>query len=119
MIKFADVIVDLQAGDTGKGKVAHALLESDVKYTHVIRYNGGGSLAIAKSLCELIAGKNIAGKVFQKMKLNDKLSSEYVVDNFNLLENISENSLNLSKVVVLTTKGSASASEAVIATSKS
>jgi adenylosuccinate synthase len=43
MIKFADAIVDLQAGDTGKGKVAHALLESDTKYTHVIRYNGGGN----------------------------------------------------------------------------
>jgi adenylosuccinate synthase len=25
MIKYADVIVDLQAGDTGKGKVAHSL----------------------------------------------------------------------------------------------
>jgi adenylosuccinate synthase len=43
MIKFADVIVDLQAGDTGKGKVAHSLLESETKYTHVIRYNGGGN----------------------------------------------------------------------------
>ena len=43
MIKFADVIVDLQAGDTGKGKVAHSLLESGVEYTHVIRYNGGGN----------------------------------------------------------------------------
>lgn len=43
MIKFADVIVDLQAGDTGKGKVAHSLLEGDIKYTHVIRYNGGGN----------------------------------------------------------------------------
>lgn len=43
MIKFADIIVDLQAGDTGKGKVAHSLLESETKYTHVIRYNGGGN----------------------------------------------------------------------------
>jgi adenylosuccinate synthase len=42
MIKFADVIVDLQAGDTGKGKVAHSLCKSG-KYTHVIRYNGGGN----------------------------------------------------------------------------
>ena len=24
MIKYTDIIVDLQAGDTGKGKVAHA-----------------------------------------------------------------------------------------------
>jgi adenylosuccinate synthase len=42
MIKFADVIVDLQAGDTGKGKVAHALSRSK-EYTHVVRYNGGGN----------------------------------------------------------------------------
>jgi adenylosuccinate synthase len=42
MINYADVIVDLQAGDTGKGKVAHALLENS-SYTHVIRYNGGGN----------------------------------------------------------------------------
>lgn len=43
MIKNADVIVDLQAGDTGKGKVAHELARSKGEYTHVIRYNGGGN----------------------------------------------------------------------------
>jgi adenylosuccinate synthase len=42
MIKFADIIVDLQAGDTGKGKVAHHLANSG-EYTHIIRYNGGGN----------------------------------------------------------------------------
>ena len=37
---IADVVVDLQYGDCGKGKVTHALCrEGD--YTHVIRYNGG------------------------------------------------------------------------------
>ena len=43
MIQYADVIVDLQAGDTGKGKVAHALAKKLNEYTHVIRYNGGGN----------------------------------------------------------------------------
>lgn len=43
MIDYADVIVDLQAGDTGKGKVAHALAKKTNEYTHVIRYNGGGN----------------------------------------------------------------------------
>jgi len=43
MIQYADVIVDLQAGDTGKGKVAHALSKTPNEYTHVIRYNGGGN----------------------------------------------------------------------------
>jgi len=43
MISYADVIVDLQAGDTGKGKVAHALAKEPKRYTHVVRYNGGGN----------------------------------------------------------------------------
>lgn len=43
MINYADVIVDLQAGDTGKGKVAHHLIGQKNEYTHVIRYNGGGN----------------------------------------------------------------------------
>jgi adenylosuccinate synthase len=37
-----DIIVDLQYGDSGKGKVAHFLCKKN-KYTHVIRYNGGGN----------------------------------------------------------------------------
>ena len=37
---IADVVVDLQYGDCGKGKVTHALCK-DGDYTHVIRYNGG------------------------------------------------------------------------------
>ena len=40
MISYADVIVDLQAGDTGKGKVAHALAKD---YDMVLRYNGGAN----------------------------------------------------------------------------
>jgi adenylosuccinate synthase len=42
MIEYADVIVDLQAGDTGKGKVAYSLCKNG-EYTHVVRYNGGGN----------------------------------------------------------------------------
>jgi len=38
----ADVIVDLQYGDCGKGKVAHHLCQTK-KYTHVLRYNGGAN----------------------------------------------------------------------------
>ena len=37
---IADVVVDLQYGDCGKGKIAHALCKEN-EYTHVIRYNGG------------------------------------------------------------------------------
>jgi len=38
----ADIIVDLQYGDCGKGKVAHFLSKTK-KYTHVLRYNGGAN----------------------------------------------------------------------------
>lgn len=37
---FADVVVDLQYGDCGKGKVSHHLAKTH-DYTHVLRYNGG------------------------------------------------------------------------------
>jgi adenylosuccinate synthase len=37
---IADIIVDLQYGDCGKGKVTHYLCSTG-KYTHVVRYNGG------------------------------------------------------------------------------
>jgi len=37
-----DVIVDLQYGDCGKGKVAHYLVHKN-SYTHVLRYNGGAN----------------------------------------------------------------------------
>jgi len=37
---LADIIVDLQYGDCGKGKVTHHLCKLK-KYTHVLRYNGG------------------------------------------------------------------------------
>ncbi|MBP6888747.1 MAG: adenylosuccinate synthetase [Candidatus Pacebacteria bacterium] len=41
-MKNLDIIVDLQYGDCGKGKVAHYLCEKN-KYTHVVRYNGGAN----------------------------------------------------------------------------
>lgn len=42
MIKNADIVVDLQAGDTGKGKVSHWLAKT-YKYDAVLRYNGGAN----------------------------------------------------------------------------
>jgi adenylosuccinate synthase len=41
-IAFADIIVDLQHGDSGKGKIANELCKSG-EYTHVVRYNGGNN----------------------------------------------------------------------------
>jgi len=42
VIRATDIIVDLQYGDCGKGKIAHALCTTK-DYTHVLRYNGGGN----------------------------------------------------------------------------
>jgi len=38
----ADIVVDLQYGDSGKGKVAHYLAKTG-SYTHVMRYSGGAN----------------------------------------------------------------------------
>ncbi len=38
----ADIVVDLQYGDCGKGKVTHYLARTK-NYTHVLRYNGGSN----------------------------------------------------------------------------
>ena len=42
MISYADVIVDLQQGDSGKGKIANYLAQNG-EYTHVVRYNGSNN----------------------------------------------------------------------------
>jgi len=42
MIKFADVILDLQQGDSGKGKISNALVQSG-EYTHSVRFNGSNN----------------------------------------------------------------------------
>ena len=42
MIDYADVVVDLAYGDSGKGKVTHQLAKNG-NYTHVIRFSGGNN----------------------------------------------------------------------------
>jgi adenylosuccinate synthase len=42
MIDFADVVVDVRAGDCGKGKVAVELAKSG-KYTHCLRFSGSNN----------------------------------------------------------------------------
>jgi adenylosuccinate synthase len=42
MIRHADIVIDLQAGDTGKGKVSHHLAKEN-NYDYVLRFNGGAN----------------------------------------------------------------------------
>lgn len=93
--------------------------------THLIldlRYNQGGSIDTATYLASMITGQ-FDGQLFAKQQWNPKIQSHfeslnpaYLVNNFtNVLSNgIGINSLNLSKVIILTSKSTASASELVI-----
>ena len=75
-----------------------------------LRYNPGGITSVATLLANLITGVNTDGDVFIKYIYNDKKSDE---NNSSLFEEQS-NSLNLNRVIILTTGGTASASEALI-----
>lgn len=75
-----------------------------------LRYNGGGYLDIAQTLASYIGGDALAGKVFAKLKYNDKHQNE----NYTYPFKTTAYSMNLSRMVVITTRNTASASEAVM-----
>ena len=82
-----------------------------------MRYNGGGLLYIASELAYMISNPlRTAGKTFEKLIYNDKLSSKNVVYPFESLSdtNSALPHLDLSHVTILVTGGTASASESVI-----
>ncbi len=76
-----------------------------------LRYNGGGYINIANYLSSLIGGENVKDRVFNKTIFNQKYSINNSVEKFQ--ENL-EYSLNLSRVFIITTENSCSASELVI-----
>ena len=81
-----------------------------------LRYNSGGSVATATKLASMITGQ-FTGQLFAKQQWNDKAQSYYEQNYPDRLRNNfvgGLNSLNLSKVYILTSKSSASASELVI-----
>ncbi|MEZ7499934.1 S41 family peptidase [Flavobacterium sp. Arc3] len=86
-----------------------------------LRYNGGGSVQTAARLASMITGQ-YTGKVFAKQQWNPKINSYFESNNPEALNNnftdkietTAINSLKLSKIYILTTKSTASASELVI-----
>lgn len=75
-----------------------------------LRYNGGGSVNTAIGLSYLIAGRK--GNPFVSLKYNEKHQSQNTTYNLgNTLGGGASESLNLNKVYVLTSDGTASASE--------
>lgn len=87
-----------------------------------LRYNGGGSVATANLLASLIGPSNIEGEIFIRKDYN-KYFKEYFKEEFPDDESVyidrfegNANNLGLSKLYVLTTPSTASASEMVIYT---
>jgi len=86
-----------------------------------LRYNPGGSVATARNLGSMITGQ-FTGQVFSKQIWNAKIQQIITQDNpsalndnfVNSFNGNTVNSLNLTKVYVITTGSSASASELLI-----
>jgi hypothetical protein len=75
-----------------------------------LRYNGGGLLSVAQRLGGLIGGAATQGQVFIELFHNDKNQSRNSVLRFEL----PAEAIGFQRLVVITTRGSASASEGVI-----
>jgi C-terminal processing protease CtpA/Prc len=75
-----------------------------------LRYNGGGLVSVAQHLASLIGGAQTAGQVFVRYVHNDRNSQR---DNTARFETAAQ-ALSLSRLIVITTRASASASELVI-----
>lgn len=89
-----------------------------------VRYNGGGYLYIASELAYMIAGSQATqGKIFEKIMFNDKYTTKDIFGQpleatpfYSASVDIGGAfpSLNLSRVFIITTNNTCSASEAII-----
>ncbi len=75
-----------------------------------LRYNGGGTLDCADSLVAMVAGKPFKGRIYNTLIYNNK----HVRDGFQSVIGVKGNSIQLNKMVIITTSSTASASELVI-----
>lgn len=75
-----------------------------------LRYNGGGLVDVATHLASLLAGVAARGQVFGEMKHNDKNRADDETIRFREVTS----PLELTRVIVITTSASASASELLI-----
>lgn len=84
-----------------------------------LRYNGGGLLFLAAQIGYMLAGDNVAGKVFYEQVWNSKLPREqpwpfFDFGQFSDYKELPLPTLNLSRVYILSSNGTCSASEAII-----
>jgi hypothetical protein len=75
------------------------------------RYNGGGSLSMTRHLNNLTLGKRVEGEVSYTLTHNPMMAEEF--DRIYYFEDLAQ-SMDLSKIVFITTGSTKSASEAVI-----
>ena len=78
-----------------------------------LRYNGGGSIETAKDLASMITGQ-FEGQLFALERFNDNFDNQTLFFDDQTADGENINNLNLSRVFVLTSGSSASASELVI-----
>ena len=86
-----------------------------------LRYNGGGSIQTATRLASMITG-NFKGQIFAKDQFNAKVQQYYEANDPESLKNLftdkigttAINSVGMTKIYILTSAGTASASELVI-----
>ena len=93
-----------------------------------LRYNGGGSLGIAQELASMVAGAGPVGRTFEKISFNDKYPTSdpifgdpiqpvpFVVTarGFSVAAGTPLPGLNLTRLYVLTSSNTCSASESII-----
>ena len=77
-----------------------------------LRYNGGGSVGVAERFANFLVPTSAAGQRMYTDEHNENFKSWNRVRNFDAT--LPANNLNLKRVVFLTTRGSASASELLI-----
>ena len=75
-----------------------------------LRYNGGGLITVAQHLASLIGGTRTDGQVFTEYFHNDRNAAWNTVTRFTL----PSAALTLDRLIVVTTRASASASELII-----
>ncbi|HEX6213238.1 MAG TPA: S41 family peptidase, partial [Vicinamibacterales bacterium] len=77
-----------------------------------LRYNGGGLVDVAVQLASLIGGTRTSGQVMINWEHNDRIGP--IANRVTRFNETPEQTLNLQRLVVITTRASASASELII-----
>lgn len=107
----------INASASELGAAFRTFAREDVKELIVdLRYNGGGSISIARDLASMIGGPDLTGRVFTQLRYNARHPEDNTVYPFvSGVSGLPAAPLSgLNRVVFITAEGTASASELVI-----